>query len=139
MRLFDAILETVKPAMVKPVCILPIQAAKPEPVKKPKPIPSIYDIDQERREYGFHIEKMADREGAVKYLTGYDRRTLEQRDLWGGKGVQAQNAKAKALWHGGETAGEAARQMGLSESWVEKRFASFSTALSEEVADTGKK
>ena len=132
MNLFEAIAAIKKPLTRSEGCVLPMPKPKPVPVQKPKAHTSIYEIDPERNHFGFHIDKEAGREGAVKWLTAYDRQTLDERDLWGGKKVQAQNATAKRLWHDGESTAEAARQMRLSESWVEKRFAAFSSALSEE-------
>ena len=68
----------------------------------------------------------------MRYCTEYDKQVLRDRGLWGFKKVQAQNEKAKALWFSGDTVAEAADALGLSGSWMEKRYAAFSTALSME-------
>ncbi len=115
------------------VCVLP---APPEARKRPDAPKvkreGVFTINEETRTFGFRDEKEAAREGAVSTITGNDLHFLRERGLWGGKKVQAQNIAAKLAWHSGETVGECARSLGLSESWVEKRFAAFSAALSDE-------
>lgn len=115
------------------LCVLPKPAVRVAKGTAKKPVASIYEIDPERKHYGFHLEsRETEREGAERWLTGLDRAELEQRSLGGGKKVIAENEKAKAAWAGGDTVVECAKTLRLSESWVEKRFAAFSAALSTE-------
>lgn len=128
--LFPQFSPTIVPAGV---CVLPApQESRKRPDAPKVKREGVFTINEETRTFGFRDEKEAAREGAVSTLTGYDLSVLRQRSLWGGKKVQSQNATAKVAWHNGETVGECARSLGLSESWVEKRFAAFSAALSDE-------
>ncbi len=125
--------------------ILPIPAQKraPAAVKKEKKPTSVFDIDVQYNDrgnpvsgtFGFYAASTeADRKGAVRHCTGYDKQELEDRGLSGGNKVQAQNEKCKALWFAGETVAAAMAEMKLSDSWIEKRFAAFSAALSAELS-----
>lgn len=90
---------------------------------------------EETNTWGFHsATAQRQNEGSAPELTGYDIRLLKERGYWGFKTVQAKNAKAKAMWHNGKTEKECAASIGVGESWVEKRYGTFSTALSEEKA-----
>lgn len=73
-------------------------------------------------------------------MTDFDISLLMERDLWGApknKDMHGKNAQCKKCWHIGETEKEAGVIVGRSESWVEKRYGSFSTALLNELAETG--
>jgi hypothetical protein len=126
-------------------CVLPIPVQKQAPaaVKKEKKPTSVFDIDVQYNDrgnpvsgtFGFYTASLeADRKGAVRHCTGYDIQELEGRGLSGGKKVQAQNERCKALWFSGETVAGAMAEMKLSDSWIEKRFAAFSAALSAELS-----
>lgn len=122
---------------------LPVQKRAPAAVKKEKKPTSVFDIDVQYNDrgnpvsgtFGFYTASVeADRKGAVRHCTGYDKQELEDRGLSGGNKVQAQNEKCKALWFAGETVAAAMAEMKLSDSWIEKRFAAFSAALSAELS-----
>jgi hypothetical protein len=131
---------TAAPAQPKAVSVLP-----PPPVPKAKGAkqvkePGVYDIDVRYNErgapvsgtFGFRDDKEAEREGAVSWLTEFDKAALKERGVWGGKKVIAQNTTCKKRWMEGDNVGDCARFMRLSESWVEKRYAAFGAALSDE-------
>ena len=132
MTLWQAIRQIYSPVPLQGLSVLPSPTPKPAPVKAPKKESSLYVIDETRSEFGFRMDKESDRAGAVRHLTGHDRQLLEQRGYWGGKGVQAQNATAKRMWHDGASEEETAQALGLGVSWVQKRFGTFATALSIE-------
>lgn len=120
---------------------LPVQKSAPQAVKKEKKPTSVFDIDVQYNDrgnpvsgtFGFYTASVeADRKGAVRHCTGYDQRELQDRGLSGGNKVRAQNERCKALWFSGETVAAAMAEMRLSDSWIEKRFAAFSAALSAE-------
>lgn len=115
--------------------LLPLPRPKAQPAPAPVKGPDSYLEDEERRVYGFRMDKEADRKGAAPNLTGFDVRVLTERGLYGGKQVQAQNATCKRMWHDGESVTGAAAKMRLSDSWIEKRFACFSAALSDEIGE----
>lgn len=131
------ILQT-KPEQVRGICYLPPKPAPKAYVPPPPPTPSIYEIDKDRQFFGFHMKEAASREGAVKHCTQYDKDALRTRLLWGGKKVVSQNEACKALWYAGESVADACKTIGLSDSWVEKRFAAFGAALSLELRETAK-
>lgn len=133
--------ELTAPPEIRPVCVLPMPAPKLPKAEKPKNVSTVIDTAVVYNKDGkpvsglfdFHTQsKEADRQGAVRYCTAYDKQELQNRGLWGFKKVQTQNEKAKTLWFSGETVAAAAKSMGLSESWTEKRYAAFGTALSIE-------
>ena len=122
---------------------LPVQKRAPAAVKKEKKPTSVFDIDVQYNDrgnpvsgtFGFYTASVeADRKGAVRHCTGYDKQELEDRGLSGGNKVQAQNERCKSLWFAGETVAAAMAEMKLSDSWIEKRFAAFSAALSAELS-----
>ena len=122
---------------------LPAQKRAPEAVKKEKKPTSVFDIDVQYNDrgnpvsgtFGFYTASTeADRKGAVRHCTGYDLQELQDRGLSGGNKVQAQNERCKSLWFAGETVAAAMAEMKLSDSWIEKRFAAFSAALSAELS-----
>lgn len=131
---------TAAPAQPKAVSVLP--PPPPPKVKgaKPKKEPGVYDIDVRydpkgravSGTFGFLDDKEAEREGAVSWLTNFDKAALKERGIWGGKKVIAQNETCKKRWAEGDGVGDCARFMRLSESWVEKRYAAFGAALSVE-------
>lgn len=115
---------------ISALCVLPAPpAARPKAPPPPPKQPGVFVIDDETRTFGFRHDKEADRLGAVPHLTDEDCAELKSRDLWGKKKVITQNQTAKRHWHDGHTVGETAHAMGLSESWVEKRFAVFGATL----------
>jgi hypothetical protein len=118
------------------LCVLPMPRQKPEQIKKQKAA-DLYVIDRDRNEFGFHFASASrQNEGSIAELTAYDVRLLKARGYWGkGADVQAKNAGCKLAWHNGRTEGECAVSLGVSESWVEKRYGTFATALLEEIGD----
>lgn len=141
MRIFSAIYTTLReitaPPQITPRCVLPTPAPKVKRQPPPK-ASTVIDLNVQYNtagkpvsgEFGFHTEsKEVDREGAVRYCTEADKQVLRDRGLLGFKKVQAQNENAKALWYAGESVGDAGKSLGLSDSWVEKRFAAFGSAL----------
>lgn len=135
-----AIAELTAPPEIRPRCVLPMPAQRIPKAPK-RPVSTVIDTDVQYNSAGkpvsgvfdFYVQsKEAERHGAVRYCTEYDKQVLRDRGLWGFKKVQAQNEKAKALWFSGDTVAEAADALGLSGSWMEKRYAAFSTALSME-------
>lgn len=131
---------TAAPAQPKAVCVLPPPPPPREKGTKAKKEPGVYDIEVKYNErgaavsgtFGFLDDKEAEREGAVNWLTNYDKAALKERGVWGGKKVVMQNETCKKRWAIGDSVGDCARQMNLSDSWVEKRYAAFGAALSEE-------
>ena len=138
MALFDAIRQMFFPEtptlsqLAHGLCALPMPRERIKaPVKKKAA--DMYVIDQDRNQYGFHTATAINQnEGSGPDLTGYDIELLKERTYWGGKKVAAKNEQAKAYWHTGKTEREAAAMLGVSDSWVEKRFGTFSTALLQE-------
>jgi hypothetical protein len=143
--MFQAILDIwtswANPEPVRAMCFLPAPpppAARPRAEAPKKPARSIYVIDEDRNEFGFHLEKAGSREGAVSHLTEYDKALLVARQMWGGKEVVNRNIRAKALWYTGESIEKAMALIGVKRSWVEHRYGTFSTALSQEVGEGAK-
>jgi hypothetical protein len=143
MAIAQAVDWSVQPIQGRCVLPMPIQKQAPAAVKKEKKPTSVFDIDVQYNDrgnpvsgtFGFYTASVeADRKGAVRYCTGYDLQELQDRGLSGGKKVQAQNERCKALWFSGETVAGAMAEMKLSDSWIEKRFAAFSAALSAELS-----
>jgi len=120
----------------KPLPTLHFLPPPPAPKDKgvaPKKQSALFVIDEQRNEFGFHSDKEADRKGAATWITNFDKEVLSERGLFGvTKGVQDQNTTCKKMWSTGETVADCARIMKVSDSWVEKRFACFSYALSQE-------
>ena len=120
----------------EPLPTLHFLPSPPAPKSKgvaPKKQSGLFVIDEQRDEFGFHSDKEADKNGAATWLTNYDKDVLRERGLFGvTKGVQEQNATCKRLWATGVSVADCERDMKVSASWIEKRFACFSTALSEE-------
>lgn len=129
--MFDAILSLFSQQQPprQGLCVLPAPVAPKAKAAPTAKEPGVFEINRETRTFGFRHDKEATREGAVANLTAYDRSALEERGLWGGRKVVNQNAAAKKAWHDGDTVGECAKAIRLSESWVEKRFGAFSDAL----------
>lgn len=143
MSFLSAILDYINPPVTTDVrvlstgmCVLP--APKQRQAAPPKPPPAdLYVIDEYRNEFGFHTATAINQnKGSIPGLTGYDIDLLKERTLWGKKGVVAKNEQCKAHWHSGKTVKESATMLSLSPSWVEKRFAAFGTALSQEAGDS---
>lgn len=107
---------------------------------KQEPAPDMYTIDDVTQTYGFHsATAIRQNNGGVPELTGYDVELLMERNLWGtgkNKALHGKNATCKKCWHGGKTEKEAGVILGFSESWVEKRYGTFSSALLIESAET---
>lgn len=115
------------------LCVLPVpkQVVKIPKVEKQ---PDAYIEREETNTWGFRSATAShQQEGSVPELTAFDVELLTERGYWGGKKVIGQNAKAKEMWHGGKTELEAAKALGLSESWVEKRYGTFGEALKQEL------
>lgn len=139
-RIFTEVFAPKKPQtlaeLASGLCVLP----KPrQPIEKPirKKSQDIFVIDEERNEFGFHqATSTRQTEGSQSDLTGYDIRLLKERGYWGmsakGRATNDKNAACKQCWHTGKTEKEAATQLKVSVSWIEKRYGSFTTALSEE-------
>ena len=115
-------------------CVIPL------PIKKQKAPPkeTVRDSYIEREEtmtFGFRSNKASiQHEGSVQHLTSEDVQALSERNLWGqetnkGKAANQRTALAKALWHDGQTVKDVIAATGMSESWVEHRFAAFAAAL----------
>lgn len=117
------------------ICYLPPPVAPRAKTKAPKAEPTIYAINEEQNFYGFRMDPTENREGATAWLTTYDNEALQERGLSGGKKVVNQNQACKRHWYGCDSVADAAKVMGLSGSWIEKRFAVFSAALSVEMIE----
>lgn len=120
------------------LCALPMPKQRYE-APKTKAAPDMFIIDEATQTFGFH-SATAQRQinGGVPELTGYDVTLLRERDLWGGlknTSMHSKNAHCKKCWHGGKTESEAATILGKSESWIEKRYGTFSTALLIETSE----
>jgi len=115
------------------LCVLPVPKKRFEAPKQ-EAAPDMYVIDEAKAEFGFHsatAQRQAN--GGCPELTSHDITLLRERDLWGkNKTLNAQNATAKKCWHSGKSEKEAGVILGKSESWVEKRYGTFSTALLQE-------
>ena len=137
--MLNALLSIFAPTapVTRGVCVLP---APPAPRPKAMPAPKVSGVfveNAETRTFGFRHERETDRAGAVPGLTGYDREILSNRGLWGGRAVIEQNRAAKVAWHNGETVAQCAAVLRKSDSWVEKRFAAFGSALLAEAGERG--
>jgi hypothetical protein len=121
------------------LCVLPAPKARHQ-APKTEAAPDMYTINEVTQTYGFHsATAQRQNNGGIPELTGFDVTLLRERDLWGGpknKAMHSKNAACKKCWHGGETEKEAGVILGKSESWVEKRYGTFSTALSQEISET---
>jgi hypothetical protein len=113
-------------------CALPAPKVAGQVPKAPKQTDA-YLEDEAANRWAFNsVTATFQSEGSVAELTSFDVELLIERGYWGGKKVQVQNQKAKRMWHSGETSKAAAAALGLSESWVDKRFGTFAAALSDE-------
>lgn len=112
------------------LCVLPMPKQRPVAPKSEAPT-DLFVIDEDRNEFGFNFATaQKQNNGGIPTLTGYDVQLLKERDYWGkNKALQSKNAMCKRLWHSGDTEKEAGVKLGKSESWVEKRYGSFATAL----------
>jgi hypothetical protein len=140
MSWLESILNPSKPTisdLASGLCVLPTPRKRYEAPKQDA-APDMFVIDEDRRHFGFHSATAQRQEnGGAPDLTGYDVTLLRERDLWGkNKAMHAQNATAKKCWHGGKTEKEAAVILGKSESWIEKRYGTFSTALLQETSES---
>ncbi len=119
-------------ALARGLCVLPA----PIVVEKRPKAAIVADAFLEREEtntWGFRsATAQRQNDGSVPGLTHHDIALLKERGYWGGRPVQTKNAKAKALWHSGKSEKECAVSLGVGESWVEKRYGTFSTALTIE-------
>lgn len=121
------------------LCALPAPKKRYEAPKQEE-APDMYTINEATQTFGFHsatAQKQSN--GGIPELTGYDVTLLRERDLWGGlknKLMHGKNATCKKCWHNGDTEKEAGVILGKSESWVEKRYGTFSTALLLETAES---
>ena len=137
MNLFDTIRDIINPPELTlqqlsvGMCVLPPRRVVE--TKKAAKATDLYVIDEQHNVFGFN-QNTASRqtEGSTADLTGFDIRLLEDRQYWGGRAVREKNARCKAMWHNGDTEKECAASLGVSESWVEKRFGTFGSALIEE-------
>ena len=121
------------------LCALPLPKQRYQAPKQEAP-QDMYTINEATKTYGFH-SATAQRQsnGGCPELTTHDISLLMERDLWGAsknKAMHGKNARCKKCWHTGETEKEAGVILGKSESWVEKRYGTFSTALLLEMAET---
>ena len=135
MQLLRTIAQIFTPTPPKPqsLCVLPRPVQKVAKGKAAAPVRDSYLDDKETNRWGFHHGKEAERTGAEKWLTGFDKEALRERDLLGvGRKVQIQNEKCKERWATGDSVAECMAAMGKSDSWVEKRYAAFGAALSKE-------
>ena len=110
----------------------PVVLEKRPKAEAPK---DLYVIDEQQKVFGFHTASaVTQAEGSVEHLTEFDVQLLKERDYWGQKKVlHTQNAACKAYWHTGKSEKEAATLLKRSDSWVKKRFGTFSVALSTEL------
>ena len=99
-------------------------------------LPDAYLERKETNTWAFNSSKaIQHNEGSVPELTVFDVTLLEEQGFWGkSKQVRIQNEKCKLHWHNGDAAPAVALKLGLSESWVNKRFWIFGAALSAEKA-----
>lgn len=118
-------------------CVLPLPTKKHKAPPKDKARDS-YLEREETMTFGFRSNKAnLQHEGSVQNLTAEDVQALSERNLWGqeskkGRAANQRTALAKALWHDGNTVKDVMAATGMSESWVEHRFAAFVAALSIE-------
>lgn len=113
-------------------CALPAPKAAVKAPKAEKQADA-YLEDKDANRWAFNIATASfQTEGSIPELTSFDVDLLIDRGYWGGKKVQAQNQKCKKMWHNGETPTATAAALGLSESWVDKRYGTFAAALSDE-------
>ena len=113
------------------MCVLPPRRVVE--TKKTETPTDLFVIDERKNEFGFNQNKATRQTGgSVPELTGYDIRLLQDRALWGRKAVIDRNARCKQMWHNGKDEKETAASLGVSKSWVEKRFGTFGSALIEE-------
>jgi hypothetical protein len=116
------------------LCLLPRPAEQKKQQKgqAPKAQSDAYLINERTNTFGFRSASDAARTGAEKWLTGFDKSEIESRNLAGGYEVIQSNSLAKERWALGDSVAECARVVNRGESWVQKRYAAFSAALSKE-------
>jgi len=145
MSLIFDIYNAIKPQPTPPLsqlayglCALPMPPQRVETVKTKPPV-DMYVIDKNKEEYGFNrATALMQSEGSVGHLTSYDMDALRQSGYWTkgvtktGRAANSQTETCKAHWHGGKTVKESVAMLGKSDSWVEKRYGNFSSALSLE-------
>lgn len=125
------------------LCVLPVPPKQKQRTPEQKPRTGMYVIDEEKNEFGWDDEASIRRDnGAVNYLTSGDIDALKERDLWTvnektkkGRAVIEKNRRAKKAWFDGKTKAECVALLNVSESWIEKRGAAFSAALSDEIGE----
>lgn len=134
MSAFDQLLSLLTPPAQRSLCLLPPppQTEKQKKGQAPKAQSDAYLINEATNTFGFRSASDAARTGAETWLTGFDKSVLHQKELTGGYEVMQSNAKAKERWALGDSVAECARAVNRSESWVQKRYAAFSAALSKE-------
>lgn len=121
------------------LCVLPAPRKRHEAPKQ-EAAPDLYVIDEAKAEFGFHsatAQRQAN--GGVPELTSHDITLLMERGYWGApknKDLHSKNATCKKCWHGGKTDKEAAVITGRDESWVQKRYGTFATALLQETSES---
>ncbi len=110
-------------------CALPTPKVAVKVPKAPE-TPDVYIINKDTATFGFNKTTASfQADGAVPELTEYDVELLIERGYWGKDKVQSQNIKCKKMWVSGDEQKEAGIALGLSPSWVEKRYGTFAAAL----------
>lgn len=119
------------------LCVLPAQRQRHEAPKKAKVQDSFIE-NKDTNTFGFHFASASrQQEGSSPDITGHDITLLKERGYWGkGKDIHGKNSACKRMWHDGKSEKETAAALGVSESWAEKRFGSFSTALLQEQGES---
>lgn len=114
------------------LCVLPLPVVREKAQKRS--VADVYVIDDVTKTFGFNIATAQRQQpGGTPEITAWDKSLLKERGYWGqSSAVKAQNIKCKAMWHTGRTEAEAAASLGLGQSWVEKRYGTFATALLQE-------
>ena len=111
-------------------CALPAPKVRVK-VPKAEKLPDAFIEREETNTWGFRqASAQPSNEGSVASITDQDVTALIDRGLWGGREVQDVNIRCKVLWHEGKTVDEASKILKRSESWTEKRFGAFGSALS---------
>ena len=140
LRTIKSLLNPPKPSLqqlASGLCAVPLPIQRQQAPKAAKAQDS-YIENKETNTFGFNFATAAKQsEGSVPNITDFDLQLLKEREYWGKtKSVQAKNVKCKKLWSEGKGERDAAVALGMSESWVEKRFGTFYTALQQETAET---
>ena len=142
--IFDTLLPLfgiVRPELVSidKMYAIPVKVAKKvNKAPKQEKGSTVRQVDKDTNTWECDIPGKSDLDGAVQRVTDYDFTVLKQRGF-PHKGTHwTAICEVKKQWFDGKSVDQAAQYMNYSASWIEKRFACFSSALEMERGDVSK-